>query len=174
MTTEKKSSPIKKPKFTFNKLVKGKYITPEQQKILKKRQEARPKIAKEAWKTRQKNLIIRYLEMGLSKLEAIKLTNTSHVRFNSFVKNDAEFANAVNHFKELELHSYIDKMVAETMELEPTLMDSRKYSDFVNEKKHRLTAKIEKVKVITSDIKYQREKELLNINKGDVVPVIDI
>ncbi len=130
--------------------------------------------SKEAHITRKKRIVLHYLARDLTIDEARKMANLSKFDFKKMIKDDVQFAQECRCTRLVELESYLDEIIGQTMEQDHSLIDTKKYSDYVAEKKLRTTAQIEKVKYLKEELKHERTIDLLDKQYKDLDISVEI
>jgi len=135
---------------------------------------ARSNASKESHITRKKRIVLHYLSRDLTIDEARKMANLSKFEFKKMLKDDLQFAQECRCTKLVELESYIEKVIGDTMESDASLLDSKKYSDYVAEKKLRATMQIEKIRYMKEELKHERTLDLLEKDYKDINIEVEI
>lgn len=130
--------------------------------------------AKQSHETRKKKIILHYLSRDLTIDEARKMANVTKFDFKRMIKDDPQFAQECRCTRLVELESYIEEVIGQTMESDVTLLDSKRYSDYVAEKKLRATMQVEKIRYLKDELKHERTLDLLDKQYKDLDIEVEI
>lgn len=107
-----------------------------------------------------KRKIIMSRARGVSLIDSCKIANVSLYLYRRWYNESIEFRTKVDNCDEATIELLLQKLKDDTMERDDTLLDSKKYSDWVNEKRLRTQASILEITIKNDEKKLRQQFRL--------------
>jgi hypothetical protein len=113
-----------------------------------------------------KRKIIMSRARGVSLVDSCKIAGVSLYMYRRWYNESIEFRTKVDNCDEATIEILLQKLKDDTMERDDSLLDSKKYSDWVNEKKLRTQASIVEITIKNDEKKLRQQFKLAQQSKN--------